>query len=309
MVSSLSYQVNFDFEYQLFDKNYSRERYSKFNREWEFLYWFSGEKSPLLSQRSYDADYLKKVEKITRNKPSFSQDKESLYWNGEVTSLAKILNSRRTSAEFAIKNKFAHETTQINKMGETNQDYLIKYEGGLSGRNIKKNHHPNQDFFIFEKHLERVFDFSILFVGERKYCYQNIVNDKFQYKGSRILSANKFQSQMLNFLSGYDLFDKYFDNSVEKIFNFYEELASGNGVWNIDGFIFLEKDVPKLYLMSEVNYRKTMGYCFIMFLENIWKESFQKAEFLINPLKEDLTKNYIKLSPEGNLFNLYFHWQ
>ncbi len=295
----LPYKVNFDYEYQLFDSHYEISKYQKFNKEWEFLYWISGETAPLISCRTYSADYLSFIEDFTGHKPIFSNNQKFEYWVGNIEEQYKKVNSRFTSTQFATENNFAHPLTSINKIPDYEGDYLIKSEGGLSGRSFKKNAIPKGDY-IFDPLLKRIFDFSILFVHGKAYFYQNIIDDKFQYKGTRIFNKNKFELQTLNELYPHSTIWNDFEEKIEKIFNYYESMIP-NEIWNIDSFLYEESGEVKMYLLSEVNFRKTMGYCFVKMME-LFKTDKNTIEFLINP--KESKGEVIQLSPEDNQFKL-----
>ena len=113
---------------------------------------------------------------------------------------------------------------------------------------------------IIEPWFNRIYDFSqYVFSDGKIIAYQNQVDEKFQYKGTIF---NNLKSSCLQDLSFYDQVseDKWdlFRSQTQDIIDFYSEHPNEYG-YSIDSFIFEEEGELKIRVMSEINYRRTMG--------------------------------------------------
>lgn len=312
----VSYFFNSDFEDFLATEKTDYQIIStKRNQELEyFILWL--ENKPLYTTKTYAKDYLDFIISVKQEDVLLTKDKtHTTLWcqSLDEPDKQKQLNSKLTSCEFAIKEDLAHAKTQIVTCStQINPESIYKDPLGVSGIGIwKGNEHQEkistlmaQRNLISEPLLERTFDMSTCVLEGEDFLYQNHIDEQFQYKGATL--GLKFSS-----VSWYDQYQK----DVGKIKKYYNELGI-KPPYSIDSFIYKEDGIEKLYSLSEVNARKSMGYIAIM----LWKKYFNKFRYcsfkMINSKKilnkVDYKKIYdafggkvIPLSPYGNIFFTY----
>jgi hypothetical protein len=166
---------------------------------------------------------------------------------------------------------------------------------------------------IIEPYFNRRFDFSqYLFPDGKLIAYQNEVDEKFQYKGTVF---NCVQSACLEDLSFYSLISEskwaHFRHQTKEIIDFYS-LHSNELGYSIDSFIYEENGELNIRVMSEINYRRTMGR---MTYELSQKYAANKswtallmAKTSATPLWEILsgTEGVMVLSPGDSRFEVIF---
>jgi len=300
----MSFAFNVDFEDFLKSNNNEYQFIStKKTQEFEyFILWL--EEDSLYSLKSYDSNYLAFVNKF--NQSRITSSKENLkMWICEIYNKneQRLLNSKIATSTFAIENKLAHKHTTIENNITTFQNgYLYKEEFGVSGIGMSKTEQSYKKLsfpVVKEPLLKRNFDFSTLYYNESTYIYQNHVDDYFQYKGTTIgLNFNHF-----------DWIDEY-KNNTQKI---KTKFFSSKNPMSIDSFLYQEDGEDKVYTLSEVNNRKTMGYCALKLKEKIGSE-YQYARlrlFRTKDLKEkfdhervysQFDQKVIPLSPPDTVF-------
>lgn len=303
----MSYFFNGDFEDFLAS---SKEHYTinsnKRNQELEYLIlWLEDE--ALYTTKKYDQEYLdfikrfKKIE-ITNHK------KDTKLWCSKIYNkeLQKKHNSKASTSAFAIENGMAHSKTKIiSSREEVEEGYIYKEAFGVSGIGTWTfEQRPKQINFplIKEPLLDRIFDFSTLVLEGKSITYQNHVDDNFQYKGTTL---------GINF-TPFSWFEKY-RLDVECIIKEFENIQ---GPWSIDSFLYREDGKDLVYTLSEINARKTMGYCTLKLKEILFsKERYTRLRLISNrKIKNEYSHEeiynrfegkIIPLSPKGNIFSLY----
>lgn len=324
------FRVNADYEVELFHQKLAPPA---INQSIEFLLFFL-ESRPLFSVKKYSAEYLHHVEKLTGCLPNIvNNGTYENYWGSlKNIEIEKWWNSKLTSTELIIQKKWCSETVVIKNEDDltkinTNKDLLLKDPYGMSGqkfqllkcgtslkerqevvRKILKNH-P----IIIEPYFNRRFDFSqYLFPDGKLIAYQNEVDEKFQYKGTVF---NCVQSACLKDLSFYSLINEdkwaHFRHQTQQIVDFYSLYPNELG-YSIDSFIYEENGELNIRVMSEINYRRTMGR---MTYELSQKYAANKswtallmAKTSATPLWEILagTEGVMVLSPGDSRFEVIF---
>ncbi len=312
----VSYFFNSDFEDFLSSgKSEYKINSSKRNQELEyFIMWL--EDQPLYTTRAYKEEYLSFIESIKKAKIVLAQESNNVeLWCQNLSDIEnqRVLNSKLTSAKFAIKEGLAHSKTEIvNANDEIEDSFVYKDPLGVSGIGVwKGDKHPdkirsllNKTSLIAEPLLKRTFDISTCVIDDDNYFYQNHIDDHFQYKGSTLGLK----------LSEVSWFEQY-ELDIAKIKKHYKELGI-RPPYSVDSFTYKEDGKEKLYSLSEVNARKTMGYVAI----KLWQKylsQFRYCSFkLINSKKilsqishDKISKTFkgkvIPLSPYGNTFFTY----
>ena len=270
-------KVNADYEVELFHQKLAPPA---INQSIEFLLFFL-ESRPLFSEKKYSSEYLHYVEKLTGHAPQIvNKGPFENYWGSlKNIEVEKWWNSKLTSTELIIQNGWCTDTHIIRseddlKKINANKDSLLKDPYGMSGQKfqliksetsleqrqevVRKTirNHP----IIIEPYFNRLFDFSQYFFPNGKIiAYQNEVDEKFQYKGTVF---NCVQSACLDDLSFYPLIreDKWaqFRDATQQIIEFYSLHPNELG-YSIDSFIHEENGELNIRVMSEINYRRTMG--------------------------------------------------
>lgn len=312
----ISYFFNADFEdFLASGEHVYKINSSRQNQELEyFILWL--EEYALYTTKPYEKEFLHFLESIKKSKVFLTQDKKNtVLWCQKLDDIEKQkrLNSKLTSAKFAIQEKLAHPKTQIILTNEKiKSDFLYKDPLGVSGIGMWKGcEYKNKiekrlkkTSLVAEPLLKRTFDISTCVIDNKDYYYQNHIDEQFQYKGSTL---------GLNF-TDVSWFAKY-EKDINTIKDYYQNLGIETP-YSIDSFTYKEDGKEKIYSLSEVNARKTMGYIAIM----LWQKYFSQFRYcsfkLINSKKilnlvshDKIYKAFegkvIPLSPYGNLFFTY----
>jgi hypothetical protein len=280
--------------------NYTIES-NKINQEFEyFILWLEDES--LYSTKKYSQEYVDFISKF--KKVSISRDKKNVKtWCCDLSNKkeSQDKNSKIKSTMFAIDKKLCHESTQIiDDLRFYEEGYLYKEEFGVSGSgnfnfcDKRKLTLP----LVKEKALKRTFDFSALIEKDNTTIYQNHIDDYFQYKGTTL---------GLNF-EYFEWIGSYKRN-LELIRN---EFFSGTPL-SVDSFLYEEEKEEKVYTLTEINNRKTMGYItkelrnkFFNKYKYIRLRLFSTSKLLADINYEGLYKYFsekvVPLSPVDNKF-------
>lgn len=312
----MSLFFNADFEdYLASQENEYRIVSNKRNQELEyFILWLESES--LYSSKKYDKKYIEFIESIKKEPIKVEETKNNIKtWCSAVENKSHLikLNSKLTSAEFAIKTHMVPPQVEIiEQVKEIHPDWLYKDPLGVSGISTWRGdlHRElilkriKETKLITEPLLKRTFDFSTCVTENEDFIYQNHVDEYFQYKGSTL---------GINFKSMF-WYDEYIKN-ISLIKKYYFDLGI-TYPYSIDSFLYKENNIEKLYTLSEVNARKTMGFVAI----SLWKRYFQefrycgfrifnskKIKFSIDHQKlyKVFDKKVISLSPSGNIFSIF----
>lgn len=259
-----SIKVNADYESVLF--------YNKplplMNESLEFLALYLSEK-PLLSQKKYSDSFLDHVESFTGQRPLIVKDRPYENWWGELRDieLERKLNSKEMSSEFYNDNFILESIDQLPVLaGDT---YLAKNPFGMSGQNfslVEEGRLQNLEIMlkkgkvILEPFFDRLYDFShYVYPNGMSVCYQNIVDHKFQYRGTVFNDYTAPIAENLSFYKKIDLIVwEKFKQEMILIQKKYHRNEAKSG-FSIDSFVYNLSDNLFIRAISEVNYRRTMG--------------------------------------------------
>jgi hypothetical protein len=332
-------RFNADYETDLF---FSNKAPAILNESLECILFFLTER-PILTQKKYNPDYLDYVERMTGHRPLLvNQGEFENYWGLlQNRDLEKWWNSKITTAELILNMGWCENTYIIKDVSEFQKikferDFLLKDPFGMSGQKFQvlsskmgekervemANRALKNGPFILEPLLRRKFDFSqYIFPDNKKIAYQNIVDDKFQYKGT---SFSDYRNATIEKLPFFDLIDaktwSQFEDQTAIIINFFSKYPNESG-YSIDSFVYEENGILKIRVLSEINYRKTMGkICFDLAqrfgLQRPWANFFLKKKsigtfphrIILEPLelKKNSNSGLIVLNPEHTRYDLFF---
>lgn len=270
-------KVNADYEMELFHNKISSPAV---NQSIEFLLFFLSPQ-PLYSQKKYSPDYLKYVQTVTGVAPRVVGHGgfENFWGSLKNKDVERWWNSKITSTELIVRNGWCRDTHIIRNEQDTSKvnwsrDLLIKDPFGMSGQKfqILRKEIPLSERkellhkallhgpLILEPWLNRKYDFSqYVFPDDKIIAYQNQVDEKFQYKGTIF---NNYKSASLQDLSFYSKIAKEewsrFQSQANQIVAFYSQNLNEYG-YSIDSFVYEENGELKIRVMTEINYRRTMG--------------------------------------------------
>lgn len=314
-----SIKFNADYESVLF----ANKPAPVINQALEFLAFFVDER-PLITSKKYSEDYLKYVTAITGSKPILKKEgqAENFWGKLENLSLERKLNSKMESSKFIIDQKWCSHTYIIHSIEElTGLDdgiYLAKNPFGMSGQNFVTFNkctvnkvEPLLKFgaVIVEPLFDRKYDFShYVFPDGKTICYQNLVDDKFQYRGTVFNDFNNATIENLGFYSELSRSEwKKFQEQLEGIIQFYRSQGAVDG-FSVDSFVYVERGELKIRVMSEINYRRTMGLVCYLLAERFAEASW--CAFLLAKADKHKTipvdKSMIQLSPGDSRYEMFF---
>ncbi len=251
-------KVNADYESVLF---FNRPL-PAINEAIEFLAMYLDSR-PIITNKIYSKEFLDHVESFTQKRPILQKEGKYDNWWGPLLNieLERKVNSKEMSAKFNIDSLYIRSLSDLPPL---NQVYLAKNPFGMSGQNFSTVEEGrlenlkvmlNNGPVVIEPLFDRKFDFShYIFPNGESICYENIVDKKFQYRGSIFTNYTLPTLQNLRFYG--DLNWDIFLSDFQKITSLYKtDLKTG---YSIDSFIYLENSL-KIRSLSEVNYRRTMG--------------------------------------------------
>ncbi len=270
-------KVNADYEVELFHHKIASPA---INQSIEFLLFFLSS-NPLYSQKKYSEDYLRYVAQLTGRIPCIvDHGKFENFWGPlKNIEIEGWWNSKITSTELIVSKGWCADTHIIKNEDDLqsiswNRDFLLKDPYGMSGQKFQVLRQEMTEKervslvlkaitlgpVILEPWFKRKFDFSqYLFPNGKLIAYQNQVDGKFQYKGSIF---QKFLSADLKDLSFYSQINEEkwtsFRSQTQEIIDFYSQHPNESG-FSIDSFVYEEEGELKIRVMSEINYRRTMG--------------------------------------------------
>ena len=301
-------RVNADYEMMLFHGKSG----PPFMREaLEFLAFYLQD-LPVLTSKEYSQEFLGHVEKISDRKPRIVNKGQAQNWWGPLTDLdrEKWLNSKLTSFQLALDHGWTEGSILTREeilSLDVKAELLIKDPHGMSGRGLVTLRpgvpvtlpQSMQGELIAEPLLNRKLDFSRFhFPDGKSICYENMVDERFQYRGTLFSSPENLTESSLSFYSQVSSVEwlKY-QKSIEIISHHYGETPYG---FSVDSFVHEVMGEKKIHVLSEVNARRTMGlvaYEMMKLLGNGRKTALS--------LKKPHFEDYILLSPPGSLFEIY----
>ncbi len=257
-------KVNADYESVLFHN----KPLPLINESLEFLALYLSDR-PLLSQKNYSDQFLDHVESFTGLRPTVVRDRPFENWWGDLKDieLEKKLNSKEMSAEFYTDNFILDSIEQLPDLA--GKRYLAKNPFGMSGQNfslVEEGRLQNLEVMlkkgkvILEPFFDRLYDFShYIYPNGMSICYQNIVDHRFQYRGTVF---NDYTSPIVENLSFYKNLNQTtwdeFKQEMNLIKTKYQHLEMKCG-FSVDSFVYQENESLFIRALSEVNYRRTMG--------------------------------------------------
>jgi hypothetical protein len=260
-------RVNADYELALFE---GRAGPKIVNESVEFLALFLEER-PLYSQKTYADCYLRHVEELTGRAPRITAAGPAENWWGSLADLSRErrLNSKEVILPFSAGTALVTAVDEFRPRPGTR--YLLKSAHGMSGQNflVWDEATPRValaklldrcDRLVAEPLLDRRRDFSHYVLSPATViCYENLVDERFQYKGTLFSDLRAPDFPSLSF-SG--------DVSAPVRERFLREFAelrafvAGLGVaggYGVDSFTYAAGAETRVRTISEINYRKTMG--------------------------------------------------
>ncbi len=268
-------RANFDYEFELFHN----QKNDSINKQFEYLYWWTENKlDPLSTKTIYAEEYLDYITECLQKVISTSPAPYQQNWWGDLNDLKleRLLNSKLTSTQFALQENLAHPLTKIiTNQNEINllddEMYVLKNPYLMSGKGFMRFVGKEYDRIknwaekelknnplIFEPWVKKLYDIgTYIFLDEKKMeSYFNLSNEQGNYKGTVVYADHNLFFEDLE-ERGVNL-DFYLE-SLNRIQNYYVSLGATKG-FSVDSFIYQEKQSAKMYYLSEVNYRKTMGW-------------------------------------------------
>ncbi len=306
-------KVNADYESVLF---HARPGPVIMNQTLEYLPFFL-EELPVLTSKSYTQEYLSFVESVSGRIPRTVTSGNYLNWWGPLLNLPeeRRLNSKVTSFHLALKNGWTKGQVVSRKEFQIltfDKRMLIKDPYGMSGKGLevlepgehfRKPGNPD-DIFLIEPLLERSYDFSHYVFPDGTFVgYENMVDERFQYRGTRFPLIKKAD------ITSFSFYKEVSPSEWEKFQSRLKEIISHFGTghktgYSIDSFIYLEDGELKIHALSEINARRTMGLTAWELCSRYCGED--GAGSLTLNMKEG--KRSLKLSPEGVRFDLYLNF-
>ena len=151
--------------------------------------------------------------------------------------------------------------------------------------------------------LNRIFDIgTVVQDGKRQYSYLNLNNKLGKYRGTIFFkSDNLFKEFVCSYyrLKVGDIDHIFSDlaDSIEKLINIVDVHS-----FQVDSFTFDNGTCLDLYPLVEINYRTTLGSLAFMISRDF---NSKYIAMRIIPAKKGRTATYNRLSPDGNLFDLF----
>lgn len=295
-------KVNIDYESVLFRGKPSPVA----NHALEFLAFYLQD-LPVLTDLTYDAAFCERIERISGRKVRTVKKGNAANWWGPLADPEheKWLNSKITSTELAIAEGWTDakiiSKSEVKSL-QLSRSMIVKDPFGMSGKGVinlspmKDNHLPAflPDQLIVESKHNRRFDFShFVFPDGETIAYENIVDERFQYRGTIIDTTLSFSP-----LISKAEWDK-FNRALDRIREFYGEVQPFG--YSVDSFVYEEGGELKIFPLCEINARRTMGFL-----------AYEFAKLLGNgrkcalSLKQPIFTQSIKLSPDGAFFDVFF---
>lgn len=270
---------------------------------------------PVLSDIDYAPSYLDQVRNFSGRKPRVVKKGNALNWWGPLTrpDQEKWLNSKITSTKLAIGEGWSEAKIltkdQIRNL-HVGTDLIVKDPFGMSGRGLvalqagKEIHLPASlpDQLIVEPRLDRKFDFShFVFPDGKVIAYENIVDERFQYRGT-IIEKSGQSTEDLSFAGLISAREwEKFHHALRKIREHYgTDCPYG---YSVDSFAYESDGELRIYPLSEINARRTMGLLSYEFFRMSGEDRRTSLS-----LKRPVFQESVKLSPEKAFFDIYLSY-
>ncbi len=306
-------KVNADYESVLF---YGKQGPPAINEALEFFAFYLQD-FPVLSIKTYNDEYLSHVRKLSGRNPSTVKMGKARNWWGPLTNpqKEKWMNSKLTSFELSLKEGWVKGNIlgreEILKLDPAER-LLVKDPFNMSGRGLIVLE-PGKNVtlpasmsgqLIVEPLLKRTNDFShFVFPDGKVICYENLVDEKFQYRGTLFSSLTDFTLESLSFFQNVPKAEwQNFENFLKIIRNHYGNDSEFG--YSIDSFVYENGNQLKIFPLCEINARRTMG---LMAFELV--KILGRGKKAALTLKQPLFKDAIRLSPEGVRFDIYLSFE
>ncbi len=301
-------KVNADYEMMLFHRKsgpaYMREAL-------EFLAFYLQDQ-PVLTTKEYSQEFLAHVKSVSGRTPGIVSKGQPLNWWGPLTDPVREmwLNSKLTSFKLALEQGWtegcilSREEVSLLKV---EREMLVKDPHGMSGKGLitLRPEVPvvlpqvMQGDLIVEPLLNRKYDFSsFIFPDAKVITYQNLVDEKFQYRGTLFSSPEEFTERSLEFYAEIPAAEwQKYSEALKIIRQHYGVTPYG---YSVDSFVHELNGDKRIHILSEVNARRTMGLIGYEMMKLVKKDR-KTALTLKKPYFED----FLLLSPAGSLFEIY----
>lgn len=317
-------KVNADYEIQLFENKTGPEA---INQSLEFLSLYLVE-NELWTTKNYNQNFISHVKSISGITPRFSKQKQFENWWGSLSNIEieKKINSKEFVSKYSVDSQIITSIDQLNISQEAK--YLAKNPYGMSGQNFLIFEKGQEELLIpflkkskklvIEPFFQRVKDFSHYLLPDGKMiCYENLVDNFFQYKGTVFRDLNSPDVFHLSFFK--DIERKEWDEFLSELNQIVIDLKNEGALcgYSIDSFTYLERNKIRIRTISEVNYRKTMGLMTWLLTKKYASDyswsmlvlgkslKFQNAfEYIKNQIKS--LDGCIQLSPGDTRFEMFF---
>jgi hypothetical protein len=265
-------KVNADYESELFLGNNS----AAINQALESLALFLEER-PLYTHHKYAPEYLAYIHAVSGHAPQISTNSGPENWWGPLTDLSmeRTLNSKETSARLVQNQGWCQESRIIHSPEDVpellpDQQYLLKRPWGMSGQGFSRFDGLNaipaisqalgSGPVLLEPLLTRKFDFShYFFPGDKVICYENLVDKKFQYRGTVFHNLNLVSVNDLSFYRKLDPAEwRRFISQLAVVIQYYLQYPINFG-FSVDSFVYEQAGKLSIRTLCEVNHRRTMG--------------------------------------------------
>ncbi len=301
-------KVNADYEMVLF---HGKSGPPFMSEALEFLAFYLQD-LPVHTTKEYGQEFLSHVTEVSGRVPKIVRHGQPLNWWGPLTNLAreKWLNSKLTSFQLAL----THGWTEGKILSRNevlaltiDQETLVKDPHGMSGKGliILRPGVPIvvpqalQGNLIVEPLLKRKFDFStFVFPDGNQITYQNLVDEKFQYRGTLFSSPDNLSETSLSFYQ--DVPKEQWKKYRDALNVIRQEVGHTEYGFSVDSFVHDVNGNNRIHILSEVNARRTMGLIAFEMMK-LTRRGKKTALTLKKPYFED----HLLLSPSKSLFEIY----
>ncbi len=290
-------RVNADYEEVLFGSGPA----PSLNRELEFIaFWV--QRDPVSVVGEYPDGYLEEISLRTGHRPALTKEPATIDWWGslELPLMARLNHKVYAFAwwgeRYGYEGAICHTPAEAARLFlELQRPCLLKSSSGMSGRGHRlvesvkdcRTLPPAIFPLVMEPLRQRIRDISALWLPdeERFIVYENQVNRRLQWIASLIGVRDADHP------AGW----------VDDLHRFREQLVGEgyHGVFSIDAFYYQTDKGEVFHPASELNARRTMGWCALQL-----SRLFGAGHLIKYGKKRVIPPGGIRLSPPGN----YFTW-
>jgi hypothetical protein len=273
----MSLFINMGYETALENLDYSIQSSSS-NELFESLFFYF-QKGPFYTERVYESDFLNKFRELEL----VSDKMQAQHFWGVINKDYRRVNDRRYFLELLNRLDLNRQNSRIEKKGYQVLDNEIKKDFfSFSGK--KMNHTNLKKESVVESRLDRLIDYSTFVERGESHLYFNLIDQRYQYRGTVFFNQTKFQCVEHKML-------------IKEILK--EKLETP---FCLDSFIY-EKKGRFLKCHCELNYRKTMGWLAHQ-LNHHFK--YHKNIFTLFYLsREKHNSKFLQLTPKENPWHAY----